>query len=119
MYRVPYVPVALALIAALAALALLFNSCFAERPTDQNRTDRPEQAVSRQPEKPASEDAGKPPEEASSEPSRSLVPVAHLTSTRESVSMEELSQDRDLGVPRGYLEAAQAQGQRRVVRRAQ
>jgi hypothetical protein len=107
LYRVPYVPVALALIAALAALALLFNSCFAERPTDQNRTDRPEKAVSRQPGKPASEDAGKPPEEASSEPPRSLVPVAHLTSTQESVSMEELSQDRDLGVPRGYLEAAQ------------
>ena len=105
MYRVPYVPVAIAVIAALAALALLLNSCFAEQPTEQGNTDRPEKAASGQPGKPASD--RKPPEEAAPEPPRSLVPITHLTSTRESVSTEELSQALNLSVPRGYEEAAQ------------
>jgi poly-gamma-glutamate synthesis protein (capsule biosynthesis protein) len=102
LYRVPYVPVAIALV---AALALLLNSCFAEQRTEQSQKARPEKAVSGQPGTPASD--RKPPEEAPSEPPRSLVPVTHLTSTRESVSAQELSQEQDLSVLRGYLEAAQ------------
>ncbi len=105
MYRVPYVPVAIAVIAALAALALLLNSCFAEQPTEQSDTGGPERAVSGEQGKPAS--GRKPQEEAHREPPRSLVPITHLTSTRESVSTEELTQAQDLGVPRGYREAAQ------------
>ena len=95
----PYVPVAIAVIAVLAALALLLNSCFAEEPTEQKRAARPEKAVP--------EDAGRPTEEVRSEPQGSLVPVVHLTSTRESVSTKELSQARGLEVSRGYREAAE------------
>ncbi len=105
MYRVPYVPVAIAIIAALAVLALLLNSCFAEQPTEQSNTDRPEKAASGQVGKPAS--GRRSPEEASSEAPRSLVPITHLTSTRESVSKDELSQAQNVSLPRAYQEAAQ------------
>ena len=105
MYRVPYVPVAITVIAALAALALLLNSCFAKQPTEQGHTERPEKVSSGKQGKPASD--RKPPEEAPSEPARSLVPITHLTSTRESVSTDELSQAQNLSLPRAYQEAAQ------------
>ena len=105
MYRVPYVPVAIAVMAALAVLALLLNSRFATQPTEQSNTDSPEKAASGQVGKPAS--GRRSPEEAASEPTRSLVPITHLTSTRESVSTEELSQARNLSVPRDYQVPAQ------------
>ena len=105
MYRVPYVPVAIAVMAALAVLALLLNSRFATQPTEQSNTDSPEKAASGQVGKPAS--GRRSPEEAASEPARSLVPITHLTSTRESVSTEDLSQARNLSVPRSYQVAAQ------------
>jgi hypothetical protein len=105
LYRVPYVPVVIAVIAALAALALLLNSCFAEQPTQQSHAERPEKTASGQIGEPASD--RRPPEEAPSEPPRSLVPITHLTSTRESVSKDELSQAQNLSLPRDYQEAAQ------------
>src|SRR5215210_3414479 len=53
-----------------------------------------------------SEDVREPSEEARSEPQGSLVPIAHLTSNREDVSTEELSQTRHLAVPQEFQEAA-------------
>ena len=106
MYRVPYIPVAIAVIAALAALALTLNSFFAGQPTDQTDKARPERAASEGAQKPSEEVRSEGGSEGGSEPLRSLVPVAHLTSTRESVSTEELSQVQGLAVSRGDREAA-------------
>ena len=41
-----------------------------------------------------------------SEPPAALVPITHLTSLREGVSTQELSQVRGLAVPQGYLDAS-------------
>ena len=53
-----------------------------------------------------SEDVREPSEEARSEPQATLVPIAHLTSNRQDVSTEELSQTQDLAVPQEFQEAA-------------
>jgi poly-gamma-glutamate synthesis protein (capsule biosynthesis protein) len=92
-----------AVVAVLASLMLLASlSCSAERSEGQRdqrageaREDRSEGARPGEAGEP-SEGAGQP------EPQASLVPIAHLTSLRESVSTEELSQAGELAVPRAY-----------------
>ena len=54
------------------------------------------------------EGADEAPENASQpEPERPLVPIAHLTSKREGVSKQELSQNRELAVPRASMDLAE------------
>jgi hypothetical protein len=99
--RALHVPVAIAVVAVLASLTLLvLGSCSTERTEgqadkdqragevreDQTREARHEEAAG---------DTGQP------EPQASLVPIAHLTSLKESVSTEELSQASELAVPQG------------------
>src|SRR5215211_7380370 len=84
--------------AVLIFLAPLLISCSSEQSEGQRAGEdrsgaRPGGA--REP----SEDAG--------QPQASLVPIVHLTSLRESVSTEELSQNHELAVPRGSRELAQ------------
>src|SRR5918997_1462523 len=91
--RALYVPV----VAVLASLVLLLSvSCSTERPegrtADEGRAGDARPGAAGEP----SEGAGQP------EPRASLVPVAHLTTLKESVSTEELSQVGGLAVPRGY-----------------
>src|SRR5918998_1632861 len=91
--RALYVPV----VAVLAYLVLLLPvSCAPERPEGRTAEEgragdaRPGAAGER------SEGAGRP------EPRASLVPIAHLTTLKVSVSTEELSQVGGLAIPRGY-----------------
>src|SRR3712207_3760731 len=91
--RAPNAPLA----ALLALLVLLLSvSCSTERPEeragDEGRAGEARPGAAGE----ASEGAGQP------EPLASLVPIAHLTSLKESVSMEELSRAGELAVPRGY-----------------
>jgi Bacterial capsule synthesis protein PGA_cap len=93
--------VAVAVVAVLASLVLLLPvSCSTERPEgqagDEGRAGDARHGAAGAP----SEGDGQP------EPRASLVPIAHLTSTRESVSTEELSQAGGLAVPQGYEEPA-------------
>jgi hypothetical protein len=94
--RALYAPIA----AFLVSLTLLLSfSCSAERSQEQAEKDQ------RSGEGRFSEvrETGGPSEDAGqSEPPASLVPIAHLTSLRESVSTEELSQDGELAVPQDY-----------------
>ena len=96
MKRALYAPIA----AFLVSLTLLLSfSCSAERSQEQAEKDQ------RSGEGRSSEvrETGGPSEDAGqSEPPASLVPIAHLTSLRESVSTEELSQDGELAVPQDY-----------------
>jgi hypothetical protein len=88
--------VLVAMVALLASLVLLLTSCSAERPTE--RAGESQRAGETRP-----GDAGGPSEGAGQpEPRASLVPITHLTSLKESVSPEELSQGSALAVPRGY-----------------
>ncbi len=91
--------VAIAVVAVLASLTLLvLGSCSAERSEEQAGKDQRADAVREdqtrevRPEE-AAGDTSQP------EPQASLVPIAHLTSLRESVSPEELSQTEGLAVP--------------------
>src|SRR5919107_3876510 len=91
--RAPYVPVA----ALLALLVLLLAvSCSTERPEgqagDEGQAGETRPGAAGEPLKGADQ-----PEHLAS-----LVPIAHLTSLKESVSMEELSRAGELAVPRGY-----------------
>jgi poly-gamma-glutamate capsule biosynthesis protein CapA/YwtB (metallophosphatase superfamily) len=97
-----YAPAAVAVVAVLASLLPLVGSCSSDRPEGQSGGDKRAGAVGgeSQPKEAngTSEDAHQP---------EYLVPIAHLTSTRESVSEEELSQDRDLAVPQGSMDSAE------------
>jgi poly-gamma-glutamate capsule biosynthesis protein CapA/YwtB (metallophosphatase superfamily) len=97
----------MAVVAFLASLTLvLLVSCSTERPegqVDKNQRSskaREGKSSTAQPEE-ASEGPGQ------TEPQASLVPIAHLTSLKESVSTEELSQAGGLAVPRGYRGVAE------------
>src|SRR5215217_3842500 len=84
--------------AVLILLAPLLISCSPDRSEGQRAGEDRSGAQpggAREP----SEDAG--------QPQASLVPIVHLTSLRESVSTQELSQNRELAVPRGSRELAQ------------
>ena len=102
MTRTLYAPVTVAVVAVLASLLLLVGSCSSDRPEGQSGGDKQAGAVGgeSQPKEAGgtSEDASQP---------EHLVPIAHLTSNRESVSEEELSQDRDLAVPQGSMDSAE------------
>jgi poly-gamma-glutamate capsule biosynthesis protein CapA/YwtB (metallophosphatase superfamily) len=82
-----------ALVAVLILLSPLLNSCSSDRSGGQGERrageDRARTGGTREP----SEDAR--------QPRTSLVPIVHLTSLRESVSLQELSQNRELAVPQG------------------
>jgi hypothetical protein len=89
--------VSVAMVVLLASLALLLTSCSAERPSERAGESQQRAGETRP------GDAGGPSEGAGPpEPRASLVPIAHLTSLKESVSAEELSQAGGLAVPRGY-----------------
>lgn len=85
-------------IIAVASLAFLLNSCSTEQPEDQARKDRSHET--------RSEETRGTTEEARSGPQVSLVPIAHLTSAREDVSTQELSQSQELAVPREFRRVA-------------
>jgi poly-gamma-glutamate capsule biosynthesis protein CapA/YwtB (metallophosphatase superfamily) len=91
MNRVICVPAVIAF--AFTLLVLPSSTCSSEQ--NEGRADETRSEVVREPS-----------EEARSEPQASLVPIAHLTSNREDVSTEELSQTRELAVPQEFQEAA-------------
>ncbi len=96
---------AVVVLAILASLALLLVSCSSEDPEEEAGGNG--QASGVREDRGAGAQPGEAPEDASQpEPDRPLVPIAHLTSTRESVSKEELAQDRELAVPSGSRELA-------------
>jgi Bacterial capsule synthesis protein PGA_cap len=93
--RVPHTRAATTIV----VLALLLSSCFAEQPEEQSSREQPEDTQT-------SSEAGLSTEAARPELQASLVPIAHLTSTQENVTMEELSQIQELSVPREFHEMA-------------
>jgi poly-gamma-glutamate synthesis protein (capsule biosynthesis protein) len=93
--------------AVLAILLFLVAACSTEQPEQGGGGERQEgearesrDAGSRATENP-SEGAIRP------EPEKPLVPIAHLTSTRESVSGEGLSENRELAVPQESIASAE------------
>ena len=103
---------ATSIIAAIAALVflMLLVSCSVEQGEDQateTRSEERSRGVASQTEKGAIHE----PSETNTRGSRPqargyLVPVAHLTSTWENISMKKLSQSQGLAVPQGYRDAA-------------
>src|SRR5829696_1771713 len=92
--------------AMLVSLALLFVSCSPESPEGQGGDRQAGEARAKGAD--GSQASGSTSEGASQpEPPRFLVPIAHLTSTRESVSTEELSQNRELAVPQESMGSAE------------
>ena len=87
----------------LVSLALLPISCSDEQAGGQSRQDQTRET---QPRETRTGDASPSPGTSPSEPRGSLVPIAHLTSARDDVSVEELSQDPELAVPQELSEAA-------------
>jgi poly-gamma-glutamate capsule biosynthesis protein CapA/YwtB (metallophosphatase superfamily) len=77
----------------IVVLALLSSSCFGGQPEEQSSLEQPEDTQT-------SSEAGLSTEEARPALQASLVPIAHLTSTQENVTTEELSQIQKLAVPR-------------------
>ncbi len=103
MKRTLYAPAAMIVI--LASLLLLLGSCSPERPEGQAGADKQDGAVNEgQAGGPQQESGGNPEDASRAEP---LVPIVHLTSNRESVSKDELSQNRELAVPQESRETAQ------------
>jgi poly-gamma-glutamate capsule biosynthesis protein CapA/YwtB (metallophosphatase superfamily) len=98
-----------ALAAAATVLISLLGSCSPEPSEGQAGEDR------RSGESRGAAAGGSQPEEAAEtpegpsqpEPERPLVPITHLTSTRESVSKEDLSQNRELAVPQDFTDSAE------------
>ena len=86
---------------ALISLALATLLYFPEEAGNPSREPRPAEGRTDEPRTIA---APSPPEVAVAEPESALVPIAHLTSTRENVSLEELSRTRNLAVPRDLQE---------------
>jgi Bacterial capsule synthesis protein PGA_cap len=93
---------AIATMAVLVLLSPLVVSCSPERskgPEDQRAGG--DGSIAARPGGPRE------PSEEASQPPSSLVPIVHLTSLRENVSLEELSQNRDLSVPQGSQKLAE------------
>ena len=99
-------PMMLAIIVAFICLSALLVACSSEKPDGQSggnngAGDTPDKQSGGAANKGApSEDAGQ------TEPPASLVPIAHLSSTLEDVSTEDLSKARELAVARGSREEA-------------
>ena len=87
----------------LVFLTLLPISCSNEQTKDQAGQDEERET---QPRDPRTGAASSSPEISPSEPQSSLVPIAHLTSRRNDVSKEELSQNAQLAVPEELSETA-------------
>jgi hypothetical protein len=100
--RTLYTPAVMIVI--LASL-LLLGSCSPERPEGQSGEAKQAGAVHEGQAGGPQQESGGNPEDAS--PPESLVPIVHLTSNRESVSDDELSQNRELAVPQESRETAQ------------
>lgn len=94
--------VGLILLVALSALILLPGFCGARQSADQAPVETPE--VRDAPTAP--NEARENTEGAGQEPRGLLVPIAHLTSTREDVTRDELSQTDGLAVPEASSESA-------------
>ena len=95
----------------LVSLFILLGSCSAEQPEEQASPSKAEErSDTSNPDtklKTTSKDTREPPrKEPEPEPRAALVPITHLASMRENVSLEELSGDRDLAVPQAYGETA-------------
>jgi poly-gamma-glutamate capsule biosynthesis protein CapA/YwtB (metallophosphatase superfamily) len=92
--------------AMLVSLALLFVSCSRESPEGEGGDRQAGEARAKGAD--GSQASGSTSEGASQpEPPGPLVPIAHLTSTRESVSTEELSQNQELAVPQESMGSAE------------
>ncbi|HEX2180750.1 MAG TPA: CapA family protein [Rubrobacteraceae bacterium] len=93
--------------AIVAILLLLVAACSTEQPREGAGEDR--QAGEARESRDGGSRAAESPTEGASRPEqdRPLVPIAHLTSTRESVSVEELSENRELAVSRGSMSLAE------------
>lgn len=105
-------PVVMAVIVVVVSLSPLLISCSSEgsgsQPGDGRRADEGQRAGSTRTEQTARpEESGGPSKSAHRpEPQAALVPVAHLSSTTENVSMQELSRARNLAVGREFREEA-------------
>ncbi len=95
MKRAFYTP---ATIAVVAALALLLGSCSTRQIEDQGGKEGASEASSQE----VRGSSGS----SSSDLQASLVPIVHLTSAREDVSTQELSQNGELAIPRESQELA-------------
>ena len=92
--------------AMLVSLALLFVSCSPESPKGEGGDRRAGEARANGAD--GSQASGSTSEGASQpEPPGPLVPIAHLTSTRKSVSTEELSQNQELAVSQESMRSAE------------
>ena len=93
MIRTLCVSAAIAVTVALVSPALLLGSCSGQQ--TEARVDQARDVKVR-----------KPSGSVRTDPRVPLVPIAHLTSSQENVSAEELSRVRELAAPRGFLEVA-------------
>jgi len=94
------------MVAVLATLGLLvLDSCSAER--HQGKVDGGHEAGAATGIRGQAHRAHEPSEEGQPAPVASLVPVVHLTSFKEDVSLQELSEANALAVPQGYRGLAQ------------
>jgi hypothetical protein len=100
-------PVMMVMIAVVVSLFPLLISCSSEGSKDQpGESHRAGATRTGQTGSARTEDAGEPSSTRRSEPQAALVPIAHLSSTLENVSTEELSRARGLAVERGSREEA-------------
>jgi poly-gamma-glutamate capsule biosynthesis protein CapA/YwtB (metallophosphatase superfamily) len=106
--RNPYALAAVATV--LICVLVLVVSCSSEPSQGQASGDQrsgESRGVAADGPQPQSEGTDETPEDASQPgPERPLVPIAHLTSKREGVSKEELSQNRELAVPQASMDLA-------------
>jgi poly-gamma-glutamate capsule biosynthesis protein CapA/YwtB (metallophosphatase superfamily) len=101
--RTLYAPAVMMVI--LVSLLLLLGSCSPEGSEGQAGEDKQAGAVREDQAAGSQQESGETSEDASQpEP---LVPIVHLTSNRESVSKDELSQNRELAVPQESRETAE------------
>ena len=95
MKRALYAPIAMAVVAILASLSLLLLvACSTEQTKKGQRAGEGRSSAAR----PGEVSGGT----GQTKPRASLVPITHLTSLKENISTQELSQAGELAVPRGY-----------------
>ena len=103
MHRTLYASAAIMTI--LISLLLLLGSCSPEGSVRQAGEDKQAGAVREDQTGGSQQESGQSSEDASQP--QSLVPIVHITSNRESVSKDELSQNRELAVPQESRESAE------------
>jgi poly-gamma-glutamate capsule biosynthesis protein CapA/YwtB (metallophosphatase superfamily) len=94
-----------AIMTILISLLLLLGSCSPEGSVRQAGEDKQAGAVREDQTGGSQQESGQSSEDASQP--QSLVPIVHITSNRESVSKDELSQNRELAVPQESRESAE------------